>query len=137
MARVGLLSSSMSNLDTVPEKGPIPRLVGIIQKLNADLDRAQRTLLKEQQRLQEEKARCQKLTNDYSHLQFKYLCEDCRLHLRTTPPGDTFCFCETCNEVEKTVVELRGENQRLRRALEDLKLEPLYHNERHDDGTRE
>ena len=107
-------------------------MVGIIQKLNADLDSAQTTFLKEQQRLQDKKERCQRITNDYFHLQNKYLCEDCQLHLRTTPPGDTICFCETCSKVEKTIVELRGENQRLRRELETL-----YHHEGHDDGTRE
>ena len=120
----------MSNLDIDPVRGPVPRLVGIIQKLNADLESAQSRLQREAQRLEEEYARYQKLSKEYWDLQNKYLCIDCKLHLRTTPPGETIYFCETCEDIKDTIVLLCGGIQRLGRELETLE-----RHERHDDGS--
>ena len=106
LAKFGLLSSSMSDLDIDPIKGPIPRLVGIIQKLNTDLESTQSRLQREQKRVQDEFERYQDISKQYLDLQSKYLCVDCQRHLRTTPKGDTICFCETCNDTKDTVVQL-------------------------------
>ena len=100
--------------DIVPVKGPIPRLVGIIQKLNADLESAQSRLQQEQTRVQDEFDRYQDISKRYLDLQSKYLCVDCQRHLRTTAKGDTICFCGTCNDTKDTVVELRSEIERLK-----------------------
>ena len=124
MAGIGLLSPTMSDIeapDIDPAKGPIPRLVGIIQKLNADLEGAQTRLQWEQERVRDETDRYQKIARRYTDLQSKYLCVDCQHHLRTTPNGDTICFCETCNDTKDTIVELRTENQRLKKELERWK----------------
>ena len=145
----------MSDID--PVKGPIPRLVGIIQKLNADLESAQSRLQREQTRAQDEFERYQDISKRYLDLQstvptvqystvqystvqyrtvqyleyldLQYLCVDCQRHLRTTPKGDTICFCETCNDTKDTVVELRSQIQRLKAEKGD--------HEGYDDGARE
>lgn len=114
----------MSDIDAPdidPVKGPVPRLVGIIQKLNTDLESAQTRLQWEQKRVQDETDRYQEIARRYTDLQSKYLCVDCQHHLRTTAKGDTISFCGTCNDTKDTVVELRSEIQRLKEQLERQK----------------
>lgn len=114
----------MSHIDAPdidPVKGPIPRLVGIIQKLNTTLESTQTCLQREQERVREETDRYQEIVRRYTDLQSKYLCADCQRHLRTTTKGDTICFCGTCNDTKDTVVELRSELQRLKEELERCK----------------
>ena len=108
----------MSDLDVDPRKTPLHRLMGIIQKLNVDLQDAQDRLMREQQRTEKEHALQQETSRRYHDLYVKYLCKDCQLHLRSTPPGDTISFCDTCNNTCDTVRSLRSENQRLKRELQ-------------------
>lgn len=114
----------MSDIDAPdidPVKGPIPRLVGIIQKLNTTLESTQTCLQREQERVQEERDRYQTIVRRYTDLQSKYLCVDCQHHLRTTAKGDTICFCGTCNDTKDTVIQLRSEIQKSRKELERCK----------------
>ena len=108
----------MSDLDIDPRRSPLSRLTGIIQKLNADLLRAKVDLAREQQRADREHRLLQQPTRRHHDLIVKYLCDDCQHHTRSTPPGDTISFCDTCNDTRHTVQSLRSENQRLQRELE-------------------
>ena len=107
----------MSDLDIDPRRSPLSRLMGIIQKLNADLLCAKVDLAREQQRADREHRLLQQTTRRHHDLIVKYLCDDCQHHIRSTPPGDTISFCDTCNDTRQTVQSLRSENQRLRSEL--------------------
>lgn len=125
-----MLSQTMSDLDIDPRKAPIPRLMAIIQKLNLELDNAQAQLTKERQRVEREHAYLKEVEIRYHKYFVKYLCEECQLHIRSTPPGDTISFCETCDDTSYKVRRLKGENQQLRRELETYR-----NHEGHVDGT--